>query len=241
MKKPIEVIYEDEYLIAVNKPAGLLTIPDRFRHDLPNLFSMLASTREELYTVHRLDKNTSGGILFAKTKETHRLISQQFMDRQPEKYYVAIVDGTFRDESGEIVAALSESTTTRGKMLVHPRGKESKSSFEVLEAFKNFSYVQIRIYTGRLHQIRVHMSHIGHPLMVDHLYGKRDEFFLSEVKRKKFNIKKGEEERPLLTRQPLHSYRLIFAHPHTGKEMDLTFPIPKDINAVLKQFRKILK
>jgi len=241
MKKKIEVIYEDDYIIAVNKPAGLLTIPDRFRHDMPNLFSILANTRDELYTVHRLDKNTSGGLLFAKTKETHRLISQQFMDREPEKYYVAIVDGTFREKSGEITASLSESTTTRGKMLVHPRGKVSKSSYEVLEDFKNFSYVRIRIYTGRLHQIRVHMSHIGHPLMVDHLYGKRDEFFLSEIKRKKFNLKKGEEERPLLTRQPLHSHRLKFDHPHTGDAMDLEFPIPKDINAVIKQFRKIIK
>jgi len=241
MKKKVEIIYEDEYMVAVNKPADLLTIPDRFRKDIPNLFAMLSETRDELYTVHRLDKNTSGGILFAKDKETHRILNQAFMDRLPEKYYVAVVDGIFREKEGEVDQPLSESTTTRGKMLVHPRGKESRTAYQVIKEFGKFSYVQLRIFSGRLHQIRVHMAHIGHPLLVDHLYGKREEFFLSEIKRKKFNIKKGEDERPLLTRQPLHSRRLKFDHPHSGEPLDLEFPIPKDINAILKQFGKILK
>jgi len=211
-KKKIEIIYEDEYLLAVNKPADLLTIPDRFRKDIPNLFDILIADRDHLYTVHRLDKYTSGGILFAKDKETHALLNKMFMDRVPEKYYVAIVDGIFRDKEGEVNEPLSESTTTRGKMLVHPRGKESRTAYQVIEEF-----------------------------VVDHLYGKREEFFLSEIKRKKFNLKKGEDERPLISRQPLHSRRLRLPHPHTNEPMDLEFPIPKDINAVLKQFRKILK
>ena len=241
MKKKLEIIYEDEYMLAVNKPAGLLTIPDRFRKDIPNLYAILIEDREELYTVHRLDKNTSGGILFAKDKETHRILNKMFMDRVPEKYYIAIVDGTFREKEGEVNQPLSESTTTRGKMLVHPRGKESRTAYKVIQEFGNFSFVQLRIFSGRLHQIRVHMSHIGHPLLVDHLYGKREEFFLSEIKKRKFNMKKGEDERALLTRQPLHSRRLKFPHPHTEKPMDMEFPIPKDINAILKQFKKILK
>lgn len=240
-KNKIEIIYEDEYLLAVNKPADLLTIPDRFRKDIPNLFAILIEDRENLYTVHRLDKNTSGGILFAKDKETHAILNKMFMERVPEKYYVGIVDGIFRDKEGEINQPLSESTTTRGKMLVHPRGKESRTAYQVIEEFGNYSYVQLRIFSGRLHQIRVHLSHTGHPIIVDHLYGKREAFFLSEIKRKKFNLKKGEDERPLISRQPLHSRRLKFPHPHTEKPMDLEFPIPKDISAVLKQFRKILK
>lgn len=241
MKKSLEIIYEDDHFLAVNKPAGLLTIPDRFRKDIPNLFAMLAETREHLYTVHRLDKHTSGGLLFAKDKLTHKLLSDAFMDRIPEKYYIAIVDGVFRSETGIVDEPLSESMATRGKMLVHQRGKESKTSYEVLETFGNFSFVKLRIFSGRMHQIRVHMSHIGHPLIVDSLYGKREEFFLSEIKRKKFNLKKGEPERPLIGRQPLHSYQLIIPHPHTGERLALEFPIPKDVNAVLKQFRKILK
>lgn len=241
MKRKVDIIYEDEYLVAVNKPANLLTIPDRFRHDLPNLFAMLSSTREELYTVHRLDKFTSGGILFAKDKETHKLLSQMFMDRVPEKYYIAVVDGSFRTPTGIVDEPLSESTTTRGKMLVHKRGKESKTAYEVLESFTSFSYVRLRIFSGRLHQIRVHMAHIGHPLVVDHLYGRREAFFISEIKRKKFNLKKGEEEKPLIERQPLHSHQLIFPHPISGKMLNLEFPIPKDIKALLNQLRKILK
>ena len=162
------------------------------------------------------------------------------MDRIPEKYYIAIVDGIFRDKEGEVNQPLSESTTTRGKMLVHPRGKESKTAYKVIEEFGIFTYVQLRIFSGRLHQIRVHMAHTGHPLLVDHLYGKREAFFLSEIKKRKFNLKKGEDERPLISRQPLHSRRLKFPHPHTDEPMDMEFPIPKDISAVLKQFGKIL-
>ncbi len=240
MKKNLEIIFEDEWLVAVNKPAGLLTIQDRFKHDLPNLYSMLIRDREEIYTLHRLDRNTSGGILFAKDKETHRLVSQLFMDRIPQKYYTAIVDGVPREKKGIINQPLSESMSTRGKMLVHQRGKESTTAYEVIEDFGRFSHINIKLHTGRLHQIRVHMAHIGHPLMVDSLYGKREEFFLSEVKGRKYKISKNQEENPLLTRQPLHASKLVLQHPHTNDELNLEFPIPKDIRAILNQFRKIL-
>jgi len=239
--KKLDIVYEDEYLLAVNKPADLLTIPDRFRRDIPNLYDLLIKDREQLYTVHRLDKMTSGGLIFAKDKETHKLLSGLFMDRIPEKYYVAVVDGVPRKESGFVEEPLSESMTTRGKMLVHPRGKQSKTEYSVIESFEKFSYLKIRIHTGRLHQIRVHLSHIGHPLVVDHLYGKREAFFLSEVKKRKYKLKKGEEERPLVSRQPLHSQRLIFPHPRTQEKLDLEFEIPKDIRALVKQFQKMKK
>lgn len=241
MKRKVEIVYEDEYLVAVNKPADLLTIPDRFRQDIPNLFAILSADREELYTVHRLDKYTSGGIIFAKDRETHRLLSQQFMDRVPEKYYLAIVDGIPRAKEGEINEPIAESSTTRGKMLVHQRGKESRTTYEVIESFGNYTFLKLRLYSGRSHQIRVHMAHIGHPLVVDSLYGKRDEFFLSEIKKRKFNLKKGEDERPLMTRQTLHSSMLILPHPISNKKLELEFEAPKDFNAILKQFRKILK
>lgn len=240
MKGKVEIVYEDDHLLAVNKRAGILTIPDRFRKDIPNLFDMLARDREELYTVHRLDKYTSGGLLFAKSKEVHRALSELFSDRIPEKYYLAIVDGVPRDQSGTIEQPLTESMTTRGKMLVHPRGKQSKTSYEVVQDFVKFAHLKIRIHTGRLHQIRVHLSHIGHPLMVDSLYGNREEFFLSEIKGRKYRMKKGDEERALLTRQPLHSHRLVLPHPTTKEVLDLEFEVPKDIRATLKQLDKIL-
>ena len=228
-------------MVAINKEAGILTIPDRFRMDIPNLYALLSASRPELYTVHRLDKYTSGGIIFAKDKETHKLLSDAFMERIPEKYYLAIVDGVPREQKGEINEPLTESMTTRGKMLVHPRGKQSKTSYEVVSSYVKFSHLKIKIHTGRLHQIRVHLAHIGHPLMVDSLYGNREEFFLSEIKGRKYRMKKGEEERPLLTRQPLHSHKLILPHPHSGKQLEINFDPPKDIRATLKQFEKILK
>jgi len=241
MKLKPEIVFEDDHMVAVNKAAGILTIPDRFRMDIPNLFALLSQSRPELYTVHGLDKYTSGGIIFAKDKQTHKTLSEAFMERIPEKYYLAIVDGIPREKEGEINQPLTESMTTRGKMLVHPRGKESKTSYEVVESFIKFSHLKIKIHSGRLHQIRVHMAHIGHPLMVDSLYGNREEFYLSEIKGRKYRMKKGEEERPLLTRQPLHSHKLILPHPHTGNQLELDFEPPKDIRATLKQFQKILK
>lgn len=241
MKTQPEIVFEDEHFLAVNKQAGILTIPDRFRHDIPNLYAMLSRDREELYTVHRLDKFTSGGLLFAKSKEVHKLLSELFMERIPEKYYLAIVDGVPREAQGEIDQPLTESMVTRGKMLIHPRGKQSKTSYEIIQSYVKFSLLKIRIHTGRLHQIRVHLAHIGHPLMVDPLYGSRDAFYLSEIKGRKFNMKKGQEERPLLTRQPLHSHRLILPHPISGETLNLEFEPPKDIKATIKQFEKILK
>lgn len=241
MKGKVEIVYEDEHFLAVNKEAGILTIPDRFRKDIPNLFAILSRDRDELYTVHRLDKYTSGGLLFAKSKAVHKALSESFMERIPEKYYLAIVDGVPREAVGEIDKPLTESMVTRGKMLIHPRGKQSKTSYEVLENFVKFSLLKVKIHTGRLHQIRVHLAHLGHPLMVDSLYGNREEFFLSEIKGRKFKMKKGDEERPLLTRQPLHSHRLVIPHPITGTSMNLEFEPPKDMRAILKQFDKILK
>ncbi|MDF1699341.1 MAG: RluA family pseudouridine synthase [Saprospiraceae bacterium] len=241
MKFKPEIVFEDDYFVAINKPAGMLTIPDRFRKDIPNLFAILSKNRPELYTVHRLDKFTSGGILFAKSKEVHKALSEAFMERTPEKYYLAIVDGVPRESTGTINQPLTESMTTRGKMLVHPRGKESQTSYEVVQSFVKFSHLRVKIHTGRLHQIRVHLAHIGHPLMVDSLYGNREEFFLSEIKGRKYHLKQGEEERPLLTRQPLHSHKLIIPHPHSGEQMTFEFEPPKDIRATLKQFEKILK
>ncbi len=225
-------------MVAVNKPAGVLTIPDRFRHHLPNLWDLLSPKRENLMTVHRLDKFTSGIIVFAKDKDTHRILSGLFLDRKIKKYYTALVDGVPYKKEGIIDEPMAESMVTRGKMLIHKRGKNARSEYTVTEEYGRFSKVFVRIYTGRLHQIRVHMAHIGHPLMVDPLYGKREAFFLSEIKGRKYKISRGNEERPLLSRQPLHATRLIFEHPHTKEILTLEAGLPKDMKATINQLRK---
>ena len=241
MAKQLDIVYEDDHLVAVNKPSGLLTIPDRFKHDLPNLYTMLQKDRDELFIVHRLDRFTSGGLIFAKSAEVHKTLSQMFTERIPEKYYLAICDGVPNKHEGTIDAALAESMTTRGKMIVHRRGKPSMSEYKVLEDFGKYSLIQVQIFSGRLHQVRVHLSHIGVPLIVDNLYGKREEFFLSEIKGRKYRLAKYEEERPILTRQPLHAWKLVLPHPAEEKKLELEFELPKDMRAILNQMRKLSK
>lgn len=241
MKKNIEILYEDDCMIAVYKEPGILTIPDRFNATIPNLVSGLKGKYEELIPVHRLDKFTSGVNLFAKNAETHRLLSMSFEAREVEKYYLAIVDGIPSPESGRIDIPLSESTVTRGKMLAHKRGKESLTEYKILQSFRKYSLIYVRIYTGRMHQIRVHMQYLGNPLIVDALYGNREAFFLSEIKQKKFNLGKQDEERPLLSRQPLHAEKLVIPHPFTGEKVEITAAMPKDMQAVLTQMEKWIK
>lgn len=236
-----EILFEDEYMIAVNKPAGVLSIPDRFNADIPNLIGQLKKANPEILPVHRLDKFTTGINLFAKDTESHKALSAIFESRDIEKYYHAIVDGSPQPESGRIDVPLAESTVTRGKMLVHQRGKPSTTDYKIIKSYRHFSHIYLRIFTGRMHQIRVHMQYLGNPLIVDTLYGNRDAFFLSEIKHKKFNLGKFDEERPLLSRQPLHASRLVFDHPFTEQKVEIEAPLPKDMQAVLTQMDKWIK
>lgn len=239
--KDLKIIFEDEHLIAVDKPAGVLTIQDRFNPQLPNLSGLLKKINPEIIPVHRLDKFTSGVNVFAKNAESHKILSLAFQTREVEKYYYAIVDGAPSPESGKIDVPLAESTVTRGKMLVHPRGKESITEYKIIKNFKSYSLLYIRIYTGRMHQIRVHMQYLGNPLIVDPLYGNREAFFLSEIKQKKFNLGKFEEEKPLISRQPLHAGKIILNHPVSHEKMEFNSSIPKDIQAVINQMEKWIR
>lgn len=239
--KRYDVIWEDEGLIAINKPAGLLTIPDRFNTGEPSVLSLLQAYYPELIPVHRLDRFTSGVVLFAKNAEQHRKMSALFENREIEKYYLAIVDGRVFPETGEIDAPLAESMTTRGKMVINKRGKESVTRYEVLQQFNRYALLSLQLMTGRMHQIRVHLQYIGHPLVVDPLYGNREALFLSEIKQKRFNLGKYEDEKPLLTRQPLHAHRLIFRHPDSGELITCEAELPKDMAAVIRQMEKWAK
>lgn len=231
-----EVIFENDSFIAINKPAGLLSIPDRMQSE-PSLKDMLLEKYGNIFTVHRLDKDTSGIILFAKTEAAHKYLSQLFEERKIEKYYQGLVIGSPAQKKGTMDAPISEHPTHKGLMVVHRKGKPSITDYEVLEDLKHFSLVQFQLHTGRTHQIRVHCKNMGHPLACDELYGDGKPILLSSLK-KKFKLSRhDEEERPMLNRLALHSYRLKFTDTD-AKTIDLVAELPKDIRALLQQLRK---
>ncbi len=238
LKKQLEILFEDTDLVAVNKPSGILSIPDRYDASKPNMFAMLKRIHEEIFIVHRIDRETSGILLFAKSAEAHKELNRQFEQRLVEKKYLAVVDGKVLPPEGTIDLPLAPSKSQAGRMVVANKGKEAISHFRTIEGFKRFTLLKVKIETGRMHQIRVHLQSIRHPLLVDPFYGKREAFYLSEIKGKQYNKGKYEEERPFITRPPLHAAELSFQHPITKETIKLEAPIPKDIKALLNQLRK---
>ena len=169
-------------------------------------------------------------------KKTHKQLSQIFEGREIEKYYQGLVLGKLAEPAGTIDIPIMEHPVTKGLMVTNKKGKPSQTEYQVLETFRYFSWLQFQIHTGRTHQIRVHMKHIGHPIVCDELYGDAKPILLSSLK-KKFKLSKNdEEERPILARLALHSFRLKFVL--NTKELDLTAPLPKDMRACLQQLRK---
>lgn len=237
-KNKTEIIFENENFVAINKPSGLLTIPDRHDDTLHSLYKILQQQYEKIFIVHRLDRDTSGIILFAKDEATHKYLSQLFEQRNVEKYYLGIIQGTLQNKKGIIEEPLMEHLVKKGLMIVHAKGKPSETEYEVQEEYGIYSLIKFQIHTGRTHQIRAHMKHLGHPIACDELYGDPRPILLSSFK-KKFNLSKNEEEeRPILNRLALHSYELKFRD-QTGKDFDLKAELPKDMRAFLQQLRKI--
>ncbi|HKC35518.1 MAG TPA: RluA family pseudouridine synthase [Chitinophagaceae bacterium] len=230
------IILETQDLIVLNKPSGLLSIPDREGKDI-SLKKLLIEKYGSIFTVHRLDKDTSGLIVFAKNEVTHKHLSLQFEERQTEKIYNGLVLGSLTEKKGTIDVPISEHPVKKGLMTVHRKGKESLTDYEVLEDFKIFSWVQFQILTGRTHQIRVHAKHIGHPIVCDDLYGDGKPILLSSLKHK-FKLSKNElEERPILNRLALHALSLKFINTN-GEAIKLEAPLSKDLRALLQQLRK---
>ncbi len=217
----------------------MLSIPDRFDPEKPNLHDWLEQHLEQqIWVVHRLDRETSGAICFAKTDEAHRILSQQFENREVEKIYLALVDGCPQPASGVIDKPIAHSVSQPGKMVVNAKGKPAITEYRVVETFKAFSLVEADIKTGRTHQVRVHLQSIGHPLAIDAVYGKRAFIMLSEIKRQAYRLGKNEEERPLMSRHTLHALQLRLEHPITNQPIDVEAPLPKDFKALLQQLRK---
>lgn len=233
-----DIIYQDDHIIAINKPAGLLSIPDRYIEHLPNCLSFLRKKFDNIFAVHRIDRETSGVMLFARDEASHKHLNEQFESRKIDKTYYAYVDGVPMNGSGTIDKKIAKSKKG-GMMEVVPKlGKNAISHYSIKEDYKHFSKLAVKIETGRTHQIRVHLKSIGHPLMVDKLYGLRSEFLLSELKRRKYRLGKFEEERPFIQRQTLHAAEIGFSHPSTGKKMTINAPLPKDLKALEYQLNK---
>ena len=229
-------IFENDYFIALNKPAGILSIPDRTQSE-PSLKDRLIEKYGSIFTIHRLDRETSGIILFAKDAETHKFFSKLFEERAMEKYYLGLVHGSPQHQTGNIDAAIMEHPVFKGKMVINKNGKPSLTDYEVLEKFSKYSLVKFQIHTGRTHQIRVHAKNIGHPIVCDPLYGDGQAVLLSGIK-KKFKLSKhDDEERPMLNRVALHSSQLKFKD-QQEKEFDLIAELPKDMKALMQQLRK---
>jgi 23S rRNA pseudouridine955/2504/2580 synthase/23S rRNA pseudouridine1911/1915/1917 synthase len=222
--------------VAVNKPSGLLSIPDREGKEI-SLKDLLKEKYKDIYTVHRLDKDTSGLLLFAKNQVSHKHLSLQFESRQTKKIYLGLVVGCPEEPEGRIDSPIAEHPARNGTMIIHRKGKESLTDYQVIENFGIFSLMQFRIHTGRTHQIRIHMKDIGHPVVCDNLYGDGKPVLVSSLKSKFKLSKDDEQERPILNRLALHAYQLSFTDTD-GNIIELEATLHKDMRATIQQLQK---
>lgn len=239
-KNSLDIIYEDDDIVIVNKPAGMLTIADRYRADIPSVINELRKKYQDILTVHRLDKDTSGVVCFARNASAHRHLSKQFEEHTPKKVYWLLVEGCMEAGSeGVIDAPIGENEAKLGTMrIMNKGGKASITNYKAVGFYRHFSVVEATPLTGRTHQIRVHLAHIGYPPAVDPFYGQRDKLFLSDIKQRKFNLKKHTDEQPLLSRVPLHALSLTIQHPTTLEPMTFEAPLTKDLQATTRQLSK---
>ncbi len=235
---PLSIVHEDSHLLVVDKPAGLVVHPGAgapagtlvnalLRHigDLSGVGGVLRPG-----IVHRLDRDTSGLLVVAKDDPTHRDLVRQFASRSVRKEYLALVHGTPQQPSGEITAPIGRHPVDRKKMAVDaPRGREARTDWRCEETFDGATLVQVRIHTGRTHQIRVHLASIGHPVVGDATYGGT----------RTPSSRRGEARSVLasLSRPALHAAALSFTHPATGEALAFSAPLPPDLAAVLERLR----
>lgn len=228
---PLSVLYEDADLLVVDKPSGMIvhpagrivagTLVNALLARCPDLSGIGGELKPGI--VHRLDKGTSGCIAVAKNDAAHRAISAQFARREVYKEYLAIVHGAPPNPRGVVEGLIARHPVERKRMAVRrDRGRVSVTRYEVLERFDGFSWVSLRLHTGRTHQIRVHMAHLGCPVLGDALYGRRKTRTAAGI----------EAERPML-----HAWRLGFRHPSSGGELRFEAPVPGDIMRVLEALR----
>jgi 23S rRNA pseudouridine1911/1915/1917 synthase len=232
---PLDVLFEDKHMLAVNKAAGMIVHPGAATGEDTLVHALLSHCADSLSgiggverpgIVHRLDKETTGVIVVAKSDKAHRALADQFATRSLKKEYVALVAGVPQLLSGTIDRAISRHPTHRHRMTIGEGGKTAKTSWERGEVFGDIAaLMRCQIFTGRTHQIRVHLKSLGHPILGDALYGWK--------------------ANPRLAQQPervmLHAEHLVLTHPISGKELDLRAPLPKDFQTMMKVLRKAAK
>jgi 23S rRNA pseudouridine1911/1915/1917 synthase len=245
MKKngPFTVIHEDSRVVVVNKAAGIAVTADRWDENKERLDRLAAASLGRLWTVHRIDRGTSGLVLFARDAKTHRALSLAFESRRVEKRYIAVVHGRPAWKETSCDLPLVPNGNKRGLTIIDKyQGKESLTFFRFLGGAGNYSVLETEPRTGRTHQIRVHLAALGHPIVCDPLYGSDKPVFLSSFK----PDRRGDpfEERPLLERLGLHAAELVLPDWQAGEEGRepalLTFraPLPRDMAALINQMTK---
>ncbi len=233
------VIYNDDDIVVLNKRSGLLIAADRYDEDAPRLDLEAEKEFGKLFAVHRIDKDTSGCVIYAKNAEAHRSLSMQFENREVQKVYHCLVHGYPTWETNHVTARLLPDGDAKHRTTLNQKfGKEAVTDFKNLGKVGPYTWIEASPHTGRTHQIRVHLNSLGLAIVCDPLYsGNQHPVLLSEIKRR-WN---GDEnsERPLLNRLALHAYRLTLTHPKTGEKMTFTAPYPKDMEATRKQLKSI--
>jgi 23S rRNA pseudouridine1911/1915/1917 synthase len=240
MKQAYTLLHADADMLVIEKASGVLSIPDRFGKQQNSMAELLEADYGEIFIVHRLDRETSGVMVYARNADAHRHLSQQFEHHTADKYYLALVDGKVHEEEGEIDKPIGPHPTIPNKMMITARGgKPSLSFYRVLERFRNYTLLEVLIKTGRTHQVRIHLQSHGYPLAIDALYGPRPALLGSEIKGQKYKLGKYvEEERPIMSRTSLHAHRLRLTQPSSGERLEFKSELPKDFAAVLSQLRK---
>jgi len=240
----IEILWQDPNLVAIFKPAGLASIPGRGEKN--SAFTELAKQLDlphrgeidpRLRLVHRIDKDTSGLLLFAKNRDAQRHISHQFQNNQVNKEYLALVAGRAESDEGEINSPIARHPTKPTLMAISKHGRPARTLWRVEERLGDYTLLRVFPKTGKTHQIRVHLKSIGFPLAIDLLYNPAapPSIMLSSFKRK---YQPGAQpERPLIARLTLHAEKLAFQN-LDGSTVELTAPLPKDLRATLTQLRK---
>jgi len=233
---PLEILFEDEALLVLNKPAGMVVHPAAGHHEHTLVNALLHHCGAQLSgiggvarpgIVHRLDKDTSGCLVVAKTDAAHLALSEQFSSRQVEKLYQAIACGRISRESGSIDAPISRHPTQRKKMAVTGcAGRQARSTYRVRERWRDATLVEVALHTGRTHQIRVHLAHLGFPVAGDLVYGRGANATLQEA---------SGYSAP---RQLLHAWRLALLHPRSGRRLVVHAPLPEDFTIALDFFRR---
>ena len=221
----IEVLYEDDYLAVVNKPAGMVVYPGAGREEvslvaaLKGMKMKLSNPEDEMRNgiVHRLDKDTSGLMMIAKDNKTHDKLSKLLKKREVVRKYYTIVNGVVEHDFGTIDAPIGRDERNRIRRTVSGAGKDAITYFKVIERFKDFTFLECELTTGRTHQIRVHMKYIDHPILGDNLYGLKDRYNLES--------------------QLLQSYLIEFIHPYTNKQMSFSLDVRDDFKKLMKEVK----